>query len=153
VRWPGAEIEVNAKLVEQLVREQHPDLINEVITEMSSGFDNSIWRLGDRLVVRIPRRLVAVPLIESEQRWLPELAPLLPLSIPTPIRVGRPSELFPWPWTIARWIEGAPGNLVTVSSAHYTVTHLAMLRATPSGACRSVLRMETSAPDSMTSEQ
>jgi aminoglycoside phosphotransferase (APT) family kinase protein len=79
---------------------------------MPSGFDNSIWRLGDSLVVRVPRRLVAVPLIESEQRWLPELAPLLPLSIPTPIRVGLPSELFPWPWTIARWINGTPGNTV-----------------------------------------
>jgi aminoglycoside phosphotransferase (APT) family kinase protein len=115
VRWPSAEIEVNATLVEQLVREQHPDLINDVVTEMSSGFDNSIWRLGEDLVVRVPRRLVAVPLIESEQRWLPELAPLLPLSIPTPVRVGRPSDLFPWPWTIARWIEGAPGNVVTDS--------------------------------------
>jgi aminoglycoside phosphotransferase (APT) family kinase protein len=49
------------------------------------------------LVVRLPRRQAAVPLIESEQRWLPELAPRLPLAIPTPVRVGRPSERFPWP--------------------------------------------------------
>jgi aminoglycoside phosphotransferase (APT) family kinase protein len=112
VRWPSAEIEVNAALVEQLVHEQHPDLITGAISALTSGFDNSIWRLGESLVIRVPRREVAVPLIESEQRWLPELAPSLPLSIPTPIRVGRPSELFPWPWSIALWIEGTPGNLV-----------------------------------------
>jgi aminoglycoside phosphotransferase (APT) family kinase protein len=53
-----------------------------------------------------------VPLIENEHRWLPELALRLPLAIPTPLRVGRPSELFAWPWTIARWIEGIPGNAV-----------------------------------------
>lgn len=79
---------------------------------MTPGFDNTIWRLGADLVVRIPRREVAVRLIESEQRWLPELASRLPLLIPTPLRVGVPSDLFPWPWTIARWIEGTPGNLV-----------------------------------------
>jgi aminoglycoside phosphotransferase (APT) family kinase protein len=112
VRWPSAEIEVDATLVEQLVREQHPDLIDDAITEIPSGFDNTIWRLGDSLVIRVPRRLAAVPLIESEQRWLPELAQSLPLSVPTPIRVGQPSALFPWPWTITRWIEGMPGNLV-----------------------------------------
>ena len=103
---------MNATLVEELVRRQHPDLISGEIREMSPGFDNTIWRLGDELVVRLPRRKIAVALIESEQRWLPELAARLPLLIPTPIRVGRPSELFPWPWTIARWIEGTPGNEV-----------------------------------------
>jgi aminoglycoside phosphotransferase (APT) family kinase protein len=106
---------MDASLVERLVREQHPDLMTGAITEMTTGFDNTIWRLGETLVVRIPRRRVAVPLIESEQRWLPELAPTLPLSIPTPIRVGRPSELFPWPWTITQWIEGTPGNLIELS--------------------------------------
>ena len=101
---------MSANLVEQLVQSQHPDLINTVIREMAPGFDNTIWRLGDDLVVRLPRRQVAVPLIKNEQRWLPELAPRLPLAIPTPIRFGRPSELFAWPWTIAQWIEGTPGN-------------------------------------------
>lgn len=112
VRWPNAEIEVSAVFVEELLRRQHPDLADSAIREMSPGFDNTIWRLGDDLVVRLPRRQIAVPLIESEHRWLPVLAPRLPLSIPTPLRVGRPSEMFPWPWTIARWIEGTPGNFV-----------------------------------------
>lgn len=116
VRWPDAEIEVTATLVEELVRRQHPDIAVGEIREMSPGFDNSIWRLGDDLVVRLPRRQVAVRLIESEQRWLPEFEPRLALSIPTPVREGRPSELFPWPWTIAKWIEGTPGNEVDLAS-------------------------------------
>jgi aminoglycoside phosphotransferase (APT) family kinase protein len=103
---------MNAALVASLVASQHPEFSIESIQEMPAGFDNTIWRLGSELVVRLPRRQVAVTLIESEQRWLPELAPRLPLSIPTPIRVGRPSELFPWPWTIAEWIDGTPGNHV-----------------------------------------
>lgn len=106
---------MTAALVEELVRRQHPDLLGGPLREMTPGFDNTIWRLGADLVVRVPRRDVAVRLIESEQRWLPELAPRLPLLTPAPLRVGVPSDLFPWPWTIARWIEGTPGNLVDPS--------------------------------------
>jgi aminoglycoside phosphotransferase (APT) family kinase protein len=112
VRWPTAEVEMSKQLVQELVRSQHPDLIHYEIREMSPGFDNTIWRLGEELLVRLPRRQAAVRLIENEQRWLPELAARLPLSVPTPIRVGRPSELFPWPWTISKWIAGTPGNEV-----------------------------------------
>jgi aminoglycoside phosphotransferase (APT) family kinase protein len=112
VRWPNAEVEMNAALVEELVRRQHPDLLHGPLREMPPGFDNTIWRLGDDLVVRLPRREAGVALIESEQRWLRELAARLPLLIPVPLRVGVASDLFPWPWTIARWIEGTPGNLV-----------------------------------------
>ena len=101
---------MSATLVEELVRSQHPDLIRGRIRGLSTGFDNTIWRLGDELVVRLPRRQVAVKLIENEQRWLPELAPRLPLLTPTPVRVGLPSDAFPWSWTIAKWIEGTPGN-------------------------------------------
>ncbi len=112
VRWPDAEVNASASLVEQLIREQHPDLSIDGIRAMPPGFDNTIWRLGDDMVVRLPRREVAVALIRNEQRWLPELARRLPLAIPIPLRVGRPSEIFPWPWTIAPWIDGLPGNTV-----------------------------------------
>ena len=54
--WPDAEVEMNAALVAQLVESQHPDLISRSIQEVSSGFDNTIWRLGADLVVRLPRR-------------------------------------------------------------------------------------------------
>ena len=97
MRWPDAEIDVSADLVKELVRDQHSDLVFGDVREMAPGFDNTIWRLGDDMVARLPRRQAAVPLIESEQRWLPGLAPRLPLAIPTPVRVGRPSERFPWP--------------------------------------------------------
>ena len=33
-----------------------------------------MMQLGNELAVRLPRRELAVPLIEHEQRWLPELS-------------------------------------------------------------------------------
>lgn len=128
--WPSAEIEMDATLVARLVHGQHPDLISSSIHEVSSGFDNTIWRLGDDLVVRIPRRHIAVSLIENEQRWLSVLAPRLSLLVPTPIRVGRPSDIFPWPWTIAPWIKGTPGNEVNPNILNSAAAPLgAFLRA------------------------
>lgn len=128
--WPSAEIEVDVALVTRLVQSQHPDLISASIREVPSGFDNTIWRLGDDLVVRLPRRQIAVSLIENEQRWLPLLAPRLPLLVPLPVRVGTPSDLFPWPWTIAPWIKGIPGNEVNPDALNAAAAPLgAFLRA------------------------
>ncbi len=65
-----------------------------------------ILRLGDDLGLRIPRRLSAAELIDHEQRWLPELAPLLPIPIPAPVRIGKPTVYFPYSWSVVPWVEG-----------------------------------------------
>ncbi len=108
---PEAEVEIDVALVRALVRDQCPDLAVLPIEFAASGWDNAMYRLGDELVVRLPRREVAVRLIENEWRWLPSLAEHLPLPIPAPLRRGEPSERFRWPWTIVPWIEGEPIGL------------------------------------------
>jgi aminoglycoside phosphotransferase (APT) family kinase protein len=110
VSWPEGDISVDRELVQALLSEQHPDLAGLPLAHLDAGWDNVSWRLGPDLVVRLPRRSLAVPLIESEQRWLPELAPRLPLPVPAPVRVGRPSAAYPWPWSVVPWLEGEPGD-------------------------------------------
>ena len=100
-----ADIAVDADLVRALVREQHPDL-DAPLTAAAVGWDNAIYRLGVDLAVRVPRRRVAADLIRGEQRWLPRLAPTLPVPIPAPVRIGRPTERHPWPWSITPWLPG-----------------------------------------------
>ena len=51
-------------------------------TRLTEGWDNVIYRLGDELTVRLPRRTMAAELVEHEQRWLPDLAPRLPAPDP-----------------------------------------------------------------------
>ena len=65
-----------------------------------------MFRLGDELAVRLPRRGASADLIENEQRWLPQLARRLPLPIPAPIRTGRPGCGFPWRWSVVPWLTG-----------------------------------------------
>ena len=104
---PPAEVSVDAALVTRLIAAQHPALLGPV-SWLSSGWDNELFRLGDDHVVRMPRRALAVPLIEHEQRWLPELQKLVEVPIPVPIAVGLPSDDYAWPWSIARWLDGEP---------------------------------------------
>ena len=104
--WPAADLHVTIELVRALLSEQHPDLADLPIASVAAGWDNFIFRLGSDLALRMPRRAVAAELIQSEQTWLPVLAPRLSLAIPTPQRIGVPGCGYPWHWSVVPWFEG-----------------------------------------------
>jgi aminoglycoside phosphotransferase (APT) family kinase protein len=108
---PKAEIVVDKALVASLLAAQHPDLARLPLSLLDEGWDNVMFRLGEGLVVRLPRRAAAVPLIDREQAWLPRLAGLLPLAVPAPVRRGGPGEGYPWRWSVVPWIEGESADL------------------------------------------
>jgi aminoglycoside phosphotransferase (APT) family kinase protein len=103
---PAAEADVSPGLVRRLLADQHPDLAHLPVEVMANGWDNVLCRVGDGLVARLPRREVAVRFLVHEQRWLPVLAPRLPLPVPAPVRVGRPGSGYPWPWSIVAYLPG-----------------------------------------------
>jgi aminoglycoside phosphotransferase (APT) family kinase protein len=103
---PAAEVDVDEALVRALLADQHPDLAELALAPLANGWDNVLFRAGDQLVVRLPRRAMAAELVAHEHRWLPELAPRLPLPIPAPVRVGHPALGYPWAWSIVPWIPG-----------------------------------------------
>ncbi len=70
------------------------------------GWDNTTFRLGEDMSVRLPSAERYAAQVEKEHRWLPKLAPLLPLPIPTPLAKGAPTDDYPFPWSVYRWIEG-----------------------------------------------
>ena len=108
---PSADVEVDAVLASALLAEQHPDLAGLPVRMVESGWDNVMLRLGDELALRMPRRALGATLIEHEQRWLPELAPHLPLSVPVPVRVGAPGSGYPWSWSVLRWMPGVAADI------------------------------------------
>jgi aminoglycoside phosphotransferase (APT) family kinase protein len=103
---PAADVTISPSLVQALLEEQHSDLGHLAPVKVAEGWDNALFRLGDELAVRLPRRAASARLIEHERRWLPELAARLPLAAPVPVRVGVPSRLFQWSWSIVRWLPG-----------------------------------------------
>jgi aminoglycoside phosphotransferase (APT) family kinase protein len=117
---PDAEFNLTPEFATELLATQHPDLAGLPLVPVESGWDNAIFRLGDELALRLPRRAAAAPLIVHEQTWLPMLAERLPIPAPVPIRVGTPGAGYPWHWSVVRWLHGTPADeheLGTTSAA------------------------------------
>jgi aminoglycoside phosphotransferase (APT) family kinase protein len=108
---PAAEIDIDESQARQLLAAQHPDLADLSIVSIASGWDNQLLRLGDKLLLRFPRRKVAAQLMLNEQRWLPHLKERLPLPISAPVRIGVAQFHYPWAWSVTPWIEGQTADL------------------------------------------
>ncbi|MGW7242365.1 aminoglycoside phosphotransferase family protein [Streptomyces sp. NPDC054804] len=119
------EIEITADLVRELLQEQHPDLAGLAIREVVGGWGNQMWRLGDELAVRMQRMDPTPELQLKERRWLPVLAPRLPLPVPTPVRFGEPSGRFPKHWTVMTWVPGEPLDHGSISRGDHAADTLA----------------------------
>jgi aminoglycoside phosphotransferase (APT) family kinase protein len=102
-------VQIDAALAKRLVESQFPQWARLPLSPTApGGWDNRTFRLGEALLVRLPSARRYVAQVAKEQAWLPRLAPHLPLTIPEPVASGAPGEAYPWPWSVYRWIEGAP---------------------------------------------
>jgi len=106
---------ITADLVSRLVGTQFPLWAGLPVRPVDvGGWDNVTFRLGEEMLVRLPSAGEYVPAVHKEQRWLPALAGQLPLPVPEPLAAGVPGCGFPWPWSVYRWIDGAPVTEQTV---------------------------------------
>lgn len=121
---------IDVELVAALIREQAPHWSALPVRPVpDGGWSNRTFRLGDDLVVRLPSAERYVSQVEKEWRWLPRLAPLLPLPIPAPRFLGRPGHGYPWPWSVLDWIAGAaPDDAATRGDAALAHELAAFLR-------------------------
>lgn len=108
VSAPPADVVVTTGLVRRLLRDQHPDLAGLPLRRLGTGWDNVVLRLGRELTVRVPRRQLGAALVGTELRWLPHLAPRLPIAVPEPVRAGPPAVGYPYPWAVCRFVAGRP---------------------------------------------
>ncbi len=106
------EVDTDVGLVGRLLAAQFPEWAELPLAPVrSAGTDNALYRLGADMAVRLPRIGWAVGQVETELRWLPRLAPHLPLAIPAPLAMGNPGEGYPWHWGVYRWLEGENATL------------------------------------------
>jgi aminoglycoside phosphotransferase (APT) family kinase protein len=119
------EVEIDGALVGGLLAAQFPqwaDLSIEVVRPF--GTDNAIYRLGEDMVVRLPRVHRAAAALDKELRWLPTLAPLVPLAIPIPLAVGEPAEGYPFTWSVYTWLEGEMATSERIADLGQAATDL-----------------------------
>jgi aminoglycoside phosphotransferase (APT) family kinase protein len=120
-KWP-----IDARLVTRLVASQFPQWAGLAITPVESdGRDNTTFRLGAHMSVRLPSAAEYTAQVDKENRWLPILAPQLPLPIPVPLALGEPAEGYPWKWSVYRWIEGAIASTERIDDLDDFATTLA----------------------------
>lgn len=113
---PADDVKIDLTLARRLLRAQFPQWSNLPLRPVpSGGTDNMLFRLGDTLVVRLPREDVPGRM-EKECGWLPRLAPRLPLPVPLPLAKGTPAEGYPRTWSICQWLEGETARLGGITS-------------------------------------
>lgn len=101
------EVVTTAPQVRRMVARQFPRWEDRPVTPLPHrGTDHALYRLGDDLLARLPRIDWAVDQVASDRRWLPVLAPHLPVPVPVPRTVGEPDEGYPWPWLVVPWLAG-----------------------------------------------
>lgn len=129
---------IDIALVRALVDEQFPQWRDLPIRRVEwDGWDNSTFRLGKRLKVRLPTASRYIAQVEKESRWLPRLAPHLPLVIPKPVAAGAPARGYPWPWSVYEWIDGE-------TSAMHRIADIGMFAADLAGFLRALWQTDAS---------
>jgi aminoglycoside phosphotransferase (APT) family kinase protein len=125
-RMHADEVDIDAALVGRLVASQFPEWAELPLEPVRFfGTDNAIYRLGDQLAVRLPRRPQNVLQLEKERRWLPQLAARLPLAVPVPLAAGQPGEGYPFEWAVYRWLQGEPGTATPIADLAQAASDLA----------------------------
>ena len=120
------EVDTDASPVRRLLAAQFPQWADLPIEPVArGGWDNWTFHLGDELVVRLPTASEYALAVEKEHRWLPLLAPRLPLPVPTPVARGAPGAGYTHPWSVYRWISGRPASLERVADHRLFAADLA----------------------------
>ncbi|QNN52114.1 aminoglycoside phosphotransferase family protein [Nocardioides mesophilus] len=129
---------VTEELARSLVSAQFPQWADLPVEPVANGgWDNWTFHLGTAMVVRLPSAAEYAQAVEKEHRWLPALAPQLPLPIPIPLAKGKPSGEFPHAWSVYEWLDGvtATGDRIAdqVQFGRDLADFLAALRSIEAG--------------------
>jgi aminoglycoside phosphotransferase (APT) family kinase protein len=108
---PPRRVTVDAGQVRRLIGEQFPQWADLPVRPVAtSGWDNVTFHVGDAMLARLPSAAEYALAVDKEHRWLPALAPRLPLSIPVPLAMGQPGADYPFVWSIYHWLPGSPAR-------------------------------------------
>jgi aminoglycoside phosphotransferase (APT) family kinase protein len=118
--------DITPELVGALVAAQFPQWADLPVRPVGRpGVDNTTYRLGDHLSVRLPRFERWVGQVTREQRWLPALAPHLPLPVPRPVAQGEPGAGYPFPWSVYAWLPGDRADVAEPTDLRQAAVDLA----------------------------
>ena len=102
---------ITIELAKKLISTQFSEYADLNVTEIEEqGHDNRTYRIGDDMLIRMPKAESYALKVPKEQELLPKLAQYLSIAIPAPIKMGSPSSDYPYPFSIFKWLEGRSAN-------------------------------------------
>ncbi|WP_036503417.1 aminoglycoside phosphotransferase family protein [Nocardia aobensis] len=108
---------IDAELVARLIARQFPHWSALPVRPVADdGWDNRTYRLGEDMAVRLPTAAGYAPAVAKESRWLPRLAPALPIPVPTVLGEGAPALGYRFPWSVRRWIRGETADRAEIEN-------------------------------------
>lgn len=111
VKMHADEVATDASLVRSLLNAQFPEWAELSVEPVDSyGTDHDIYRLGERLVIRLPCIGWATKQAAKEREWLPKIAPHVPLALPVQVAMGQPADGYAFEWSIYEWLPGDNAN-------------------------------------------
>lgn len=137
-RMHDDEITITDETVRRLLADQLPEWAGLPVRRLPPvGTDNQLFRLGDELLVRMPRIPGPAEGVAFEHAWLPRIAPHLPVVVPAPLALGEPGHGYPFAWTVVPWVEGSTPTPATFDPEEWAASLGAFVRA-----CRDVPGMD-----------
>lgn len=103
---PAAEVFIDWGLVHELISTQTRQWAGKSLTYLATGWDNEVYRLGEDLLVRLPRRALAEKIGRKERKWLPRLSSDSGLDTGAPVFIGEPTADYPFTFSICRYVPG-----------------------------------------------
>lgn len=101
------EVDTSEPVLRALLREQTPRWADLPLAPAGvTGTDHAVHRLGDDLVLRVPRTDRAAASLEGELASVRRVDGLLPVAVPGYVHEGRPGAGYPFPWAVLRWVDG-----------------------------------------------
>jgi aminoglycoside phosphotransferase (APT) family kinase protein/GNAT superfamily N-acetyltransferase len=106
-----SSVDITLAMIKELISDQFAHWSDLSINPVKHiGHDRRTFHLGNEMLIRLPSTQRYAAKVEKEQKWLPFLANYLSTEIPKPISMGRPSDVYPWNWSVYKWIEGESAN-------------------------------------------
>lgn len=132
------ELAVDLSLARRLVDAASPAWAGlELRSASSSGSSNALFRLGDDLVVRLPRQPGGGTTIAKEATWLPLVSRSVDVTVPEVVHLGEPGFGYSEQWAVTRWRAGrraavpVSGAATTEGLAEDLARFIGQLRAMP----------------------
>ena len=101
------ELAIDISLVERLIASQLPHYKSERLSELATtGSTNRLFRLGQDMLVRLPRQPGQGQAIKKEEIWTSRFRSQLPVLIPEIRFIGEPEHAYSESWSVVTWIDG-----------------------------------------------